>query len=490
MRGLWLITAALSVAIVHAAGDSRLADAAQRGDRAAVQTLLRQRADVNGSQADGMTALHWAAYRDEVEIGELLLRAGAKPDIANRYGLTPLGLATENGNVPMMEALLRAGVDPKAAPSGEPPILTAARTGNERAVRLLASRGADVNAKDSWQEQTAVMWAALENHASMIRVLVELGANVNAVAHVSDLLQGPGQSSQTFVQIPQGGMTALMFAAREGNLDAARALLDAKANPSYEDPEGITPVLVALHNGHYDTAALLIENGANLNDGSVYMAVQMHNLPPDDRRPIPKTEDRLGSLDILRLLLAKGADPNVKLNKEMQSRSIGFARPQMTTGMTPLQRAAQDADVEAIQLLLQHKADPNRTGRDGSLPLITAIAGGRGTLAYRQRVAGDTMEAIKLLVGGGANVNAVNFDGRSPMHFAAQQGSVPIIQMLADAGARADLEDFDGLTPLDLVDAPAAGGRGGRGGSPRNGDAEALLRRLIAGAQPAGGTAR
>src|SRR5215510_2697363 len=257
-----------------AGGDTRLADAAMRSDRESVRTLLQQKADVNATQPDGTTALHWAARQNDLETVQLLIRSGAKPNPVTRYGVTPLYFACENGNAAIIDVLLRAGVDPNLAnQGGETALMTAARTGKEEAVKLLLDRGAAVNARESVRRQTALMWAVLENHPNIVKLLLARGADINAQTDVAipdgtsgkpeaksaDIgAHGPGIYRGRAVPSPSGAMSALHFAAREGNLEMARLLVDAKADIESRSANGTRPLVVAIGNNHIELAMFLL----------------------------------------------------------------------------------------------------------------------------------------------------------------------------------------------------------------------------------------
>jgi ankyrin repeat protein len=494
-----LLVTALSVIVVHAAGDVALIDAVRAGDSAAVRSLLRQKVAVNAAQPDGMTALHWAAYEDQPDMVQMLLAAGANAKAASRAGITPLELATENGNPAIVDRLLQAGADPNAAAAGQTALHVAAHTGNVAVAKLLVALGAAVDARERWFSETPLMLAAAGNHPTLVKYLSEAGADVNAVAAVSKLTIAPGFPNQSFTQIPRGGLTPLAFAARDGCLECARVLVEAGANINYEDPAWVTPLNLAVYNAHYDTAALLLEKGANPNDESLYLAAEIRNLPLDGRsgqaRPAPRTPDKLNSVDIVKLLLAKGADPNAALTREIQSRQNSFERVSSINGMTPLQRAAADADLEVMRLLLDAGADPNRVtpaqeglyagDRDaawgGNLALLEALRAGTPVarkLAYRSVEPRDSFEAVKLLLDKGADVNRADLAGVTALHVAARESDLELIQMLVDRGARLDRKDEYDKTPLDWT-AETPSGAGGLTILPARPDAAALLRKLM-----------
>ena len=251
---------------------------------------------MNGPDAEGMTALHWAAHWDDLETARLLLRAGANAKAANRYGVTPLHEAATVGNAAMVEALLKAGADPNAAfGDGETALMTAARTGSVDTVKMLLTFGAKVNTHEAWRGQTALMWAAAENHAAVVKLLIELRADVNARSVRYDFPKLTGGNGGIIHDRSEGGLTAIFFAARQGAIEAAEILVDAGADlRGIEEQYGFTPMQTAIFNGHYDLAARLIDKGADVNDGSLYTAIEMRNLATYSNRPNPPDTDQAG----------------------------------------------------------------------------------------------------------------------------------------------------------------------------------------------------
>ncbi|HUK32972.1 MAG TPA: ankyrin repeat domain-containing protein [Vicinamibacterales bacterium] len=460
--------------------------------------------ETNAQHTDGMTPLHWAVYREDEREVRTLLAAGANPGAVTRYGVTPLGLAAENRNSAIAATLLAHGADPDAQTSGETALHVAARTGALEIARALLSHRAKVDSRDNWQSVTPLMVAAAENHADLVAAFIAAHANVNAKAAETSLFIGPGDESTTYTQIPRGGMTPLMFAARSGCEPCVTSLVEAGANVNDEDRARVTPLNLAIVNGHYDTAARLIELGANPNDGSVYLVVDMRNLVADgvnaDHHPVPRTNDRLGPVDILARLLARGANPDHELLKEVQGRSLGFNRPVYLTGLTPLGRAAQQADLESMRVLLDYGAAPSLAtevivgngSSGGETPLIYATRsfagvpasglGNRpGKLAYRSRQPGDSVAAVNMLLDAGADVTAADWAGNTAVHVAALVGAPDVIQVLAASGANIDVKNEANQTALDLVTSPpAARGGGRRAAAPNPGTAAAaeLLRKL------------
>jgi uncharacterized protein len=431
-------------------------DAVKSGNVQTIRTLLKQHPDINAQEADGMTALHWAVRNDDSESAQLLIRAGANVKAANRYGVTPIALAATNGNGVLVEALLKAGADANTAlPEGETVLMTASRAGNADAVKALIAHGANVNAKEQWQEQTALMWAAAENHAAAIKALVAAGADLNAHSKV---LSFPDYKYETngmaVFLLPHGGWTALMYAARQNGVDAAAALADSKADLNAVDADGTTALEVAIINLHYDLASLLLNKGAdpNVADASgmtaLYAATDMRAPANMMTRPDPKLRDEIDAAMMVKVLLAHGADPNLRLKKPIIGRHNNLlGDTSLGEGTTPLMRAAKANDLPIIKLLLEGGADPTITLKDRTTTTMIA----------------SSLDAIKLLVEHGVDVNAFNSNGQTLLHSAAGRGSTAIIQFAADQGARLDKKDKQGRTPLDI--AQGGGGGGGRGGA-------------------------
>jgi len=497
--------AILAVSVNAGAGDARVAQAARIGDAAAVRALIAQRADVNAAEVDGTTALHWAARAGDAGLVADLLRAGAKAGAANRYGATPLLLAASNGHVLIVDALLKAGARADAAgPEGATPLMLAARSGNLGAVNLLLEAGAAVSAKEQWQGQTALMWAAAENHGAVVKALAARGGDINGRSNVlepptRDILDfrtdKNGQALQTLLTtFPRGGLTPLLFAARQGAIDGARALIEAGADPNLADPDGITPLVLAVRNGHYDLAALLVEKGANVNGGDrvnrtpLYMAVDMHSLDWIQNRPAPKSEDAIDSVDLARLLLEKGANPNAQLSANPPGWKGDAIAAQNTfgnvigAGTTPFLRAAKNGDLEMMRLLLEKGADPTIATRNKTTALM-ALVGGLGRkygadLQVSPTEEKNALEAAKILLDRGADVNAANEAGQTALHGAAAIGADGVVRFLVARGARLDAKTRQGRTALDesLRGVPNVDGAPGEAHE----DTAALLRELMA----------
>jgi len=494
--GCFLVVTIALAGYVRAQGNPyAIVEAARADDVSAVRSLLDQGVDVDASQADGATALLWAAYHSDLLMARLLIDAGIDVDAGNSVGVTPLVQAASTGDAAMVEALIGAGADPNLGPEESTALMEASRAGSVEAVRLLLAAGADVNATEAWEGQTALMWASGEGHADVVRTLLEAGADPDVVAAETQL------TNRSHADHPSGGLTAVMFAARGGHTDAVRALVAGGADLSHANPDNVTALVIAIVNDRFDTAAALLDLGANPSDGSLYMAIDMHDATTDmftndPTRLRPDNDNELTAMDLIERLVAAGADPNGSFSGAMHSVSNCCAP---TMSGTPVFRAAQAADVAALRLLVAAGGDPNQMppaggggGRGGPPPgqtaLMLAMSGGNGPARgggpgtntrdagppFREAADRDPIEATRILIDAGADVNATTPQGDTPLHLAAQDGKVEIIQMLADAGATLDAVNEAGLTPLDLASGkrpPPAndGGRGGGGGRGRGG---------------------
>jgi ankyrin repeat protein len=440
-----------------AAGDVRVAAAMKARDAAAVRTLIRQKADVNGADVEGMTALHWAAHWNDLETLRLLLGAGARAGAANRYGVTPLHEAATVGNAAMVNALLRAGADANAAyGDGETPLMTAARTGNAEAVKLLIESGAQVNAAESFRGQTALMYAAVENHAAVVKTLVAAGADANTRAKEYTFQKLTGGAGGIIHDRAQGGLTALILAARQGARESADLLIAAGADVNAAEPQyGFTALQTAIFNGHYALARQLIERGADVNDGSLYIAVEMRNLAKYTNRPNPPdTDNGVTAMDVAKALLAKGANANLPYTKLVPPRQAQ-GNINVAPGSTPLYRAVRAIDFESVKVLVEAGANPGQAIADGSTPLMAAAGLGAPRGGDEEVTeAGDRndpVDVMKVLAEKGADVNAVNDLGMTAAHYAVQRGSERIIEYLASKGARFDVKNKQGRTAAELA---------------------------------------
>jgi uncharacterized protein len=442
----------LSIAAVRAAGsDALLADAAEKLDRAAIHALLERRVDINAPQADGMTALHWAAYHDDLDTAKLLVRAGADPKAANRYGVTPLSLACTNGNGAMVEALLEAGADPNTTlPGGETALMTAARVGAPESVKALLVRGARVDAKDDRRGQTALMWAAAEGHADVVRDLIEAGADFRARL--------------------SSGFTPLLFAAREGRLDVVRVLLKAGADPNETipvegqrrrgyggrvPPAGATPLLVAVMNAHYELASALLDAGADadadLPGYTVLHAITAVRKPGvGDNDPAPEGSGSMNSIDLVKKLAAWGANLDARMTKKANLSNTRLNE----IGATPFMLASLTADAELIRTLAALGADTTLTNADHSTPLMAAAGLATRSPGEDAGTEPEVIEALQALLDLGADINAVDNNGETAMHAAAYKNLPGVVKFLAEKGAKIGVwnkPDKFGWTPLAIA---------------------------------------
>lgn len=564
-------------ASAFAASTSQLADAVQKGDRAAVRTLIQHKADVNAPQVDGATALHWAVYHEDLDTVDLLLKAGAKPDIANRDGMTPLAMASIFGDSAIIERLLKAGASAKQlGPNGETMVMYAARSGNPQAINLLAKAGADVNAKERLRETTALMWAAEQKHADAVKALIELGADMSArsgpaglprnymaqrvnvttvekaaerykraiaagrtyeeelaveqkegvdlggqrglgtpigpdgkpltgeaaararasLQRARDAAAGgapdaarnappggapapepaarngqrpgaaqPAQEDDTEVIVAGlvgtggGGLTPLIFAAREGDIDSTKVMLDAGAKVNETSNYGWTPLLTAVNNRHWQLAEMLIDRGADVNIANkggwtpLYLATDIRNIEGGDY-PVAKPD--MDSLEFIKFLLDHKANPNARVRDNTLTRTIFTMQWFFEDGCTAFVRASQSSDTALMKLLLQYGADPKIATAYGDTALTASAGIGWVEGVTYERSAKENYEAVKMLLDLGLDPNGANQDGRTPLMGAALKGRTDVIQLLVDRGAKLDQRDH-GSRDTDKVGSLLAG---------------------------------
>lgn len=487
VAGLILVAADLAVA----AGSPELVTAAKDGDRARAFSLIDAAADVTAVAADGTTALHWAVRYNDTELAERLLAAGADATAANRYGVTPLYLAALNGSAGIIERLLDAGADANEIGSeGETVLMTVAQTGVVAVADVLLAHGAEVNAREDWHGQTALMWAAAEGHPALLERLIEAGADVNSISRVREWERQSSDEPRA-KWLPPGGFSALLYAAREGCTTCVPVLAAADANLNQTTAEQISGVVLALINGYYDTAIALLEAGTdpNLYDytgrGVLYAAADFNTMPVSNRPAPDVLPNEHSALDVMRVALEKGADPDAQLTRQAPYRSkIDRGNDTvLTTGTTALLRAAKSADIPAIELLLAHGADPALTTQNGVNALM--LAAGLGTSEQdttgRFKNETDAIRTIDIMLEHGFDVNATDRGGRTALHGAALQGYDEVVAALVERGADLALADEDGFTPLDTARG-LAGGFGFTGGEGRVHESTvALIEQLLEG---------
>ncbi len=535
MLRLALIAGLLMAMLVSAAiGDTRLADAVEQGNTEVVHALLKAKVDVNAAQGDGMTALHWAAQRDDLATAKLLLAAGANVKAETRMGgMTPLFMAAKNGSALMIEALLKAGADPnKADGTGVTPLMFAAASGNTDAIQVLLDHGVNVNAGESAHGQRALVFAAAYNRGPAIKLLIAHGANPELPTKVldpgcgstfnrdeceevdqfgvaiqnkrKDELPGkdnkdgsnggatkvatanapsnkgggetekltPAQSTKAKEEKENaqrrrngakvtGGMTPLLFAARDGQADAARALVEAGADVN--DPgtgEKMTPLVMAIANGHYDLAMYFLDHGGDPNKASAVgltplFAVLDMEWAGYSWLPQPVTyREKTTYLDLMKALLAKGANPNAKLGGKVWFRNLagdhGWVDP---AGATPFWRAAQATDLTAMHMLIDAGADPKIPSANGTTALM--VAAGIGWAANFSRTAPDSwIKAVQYCLDLGIDVNAKDNKDYTALFGAAFRGDTKLVEFLASKGARVDIINKDGFSAADMANGP------------------------------------
>ena len=447
----WVLPLLSFASFAASRGDLRLVDAVKNGDTETVHFLLNQQVDVNSPDHDGATALLWAVHWNDLETAELLIGSGANVNAANDYGITPLWEACNNASAPIVERLLKAGANPdtRLLRSGETPLMRCARTGNADAVKALLARSADVNVKELQKDQTALMWALAERHPEVARVLIEHGADIH------------GRS--------KGGITPLLFAARDGDIASARLLLEKGADVNESAPGGFSVLLMATDSGREEFAKFLLDKGANPNAADANGFTALHyslrkgisilqfvsNFSSNYDEPHAYLL-RPNMTGLAKALLDHGANPNARVVRGTQFASkIGAGDwPQLgLAGATPFLLAAATGDLAVMRMLLDKGADSNLATNDGVTPFLAAAGLGRASTEVRTKEEErQYVEVLKLLLDLGADINAANHDGYTAVHAAASTGGNEIVQFLVDNGARLDVMDKWGQTPLSIAE--------------------------------------
>jgi ankyrin repeat protein len=448
---IWIVAWVASVGA--AAADAPLVDAVKSRNVAAVQALLKQHVEVNAPLGDGATALHWAVHFDDLQIADLLIRAGARVNAANDTGVTPLFLACTNRNAAMVEKLLAANANPNAALlNGETVLMTCSRTGEIGAVNALLARRANVNVKEPSHDQTALMWAAAQRHPRVVQALIEHGADVHARSRIynqtvtSEVTQRAGREELNY-SVQRGGSTPLLFAARNGDAESARILVEAGADVNDTLPDGTSALVLAAHSGQQAVGILLLDKGADPNAAKVgYTALHAAVLR--------------NGLDLVKALLAHGANPNAQMTQgtPVRRNSEDFELPATLIGATPYLLAAKFLEVDIMRVLAAGGADPRQPMKTGATPLMAAAGLGAGANTDRRGLSaldggkveeeGRVLDATRAAIELGGDVNAVSEAGDTALHAAAALGYNTVVQFLADHGAQLNLKNKRGQTAL------------------------------------------
>jgi len=462
---LFISTLALLVGTSYAAEtvvkDTRLVEAAKGGDTTAAVALLNKRVDPNVAEPDGTTPLHWAVRNNDTALVERLIRAGAGVKASNRYGVTAIALACESSSAAIVQKLLAAGVSANATgPYGETALHTCARAGNVDGTKALIARGASLDAGDNWRGQTPLMWATAQKHPDVMRVLIEAGADVNARSTII-AWERQRTSEPRDKWLPPGGLTPLLFAAREGCVDCTKVLLSSGADPNIVDPDQYTPLVMALINGHFDVAGALIDAGANVDMQDkvgrtpLWAAVDAHTIPSSNRPAPRETDDTLSSLDIITKLLDRGAKVDVPLRAQVPYRTKldRGGDGVLGVGTTPLLRAAKAGDVPVINMLLAKGANPRAVttrGNVNAIMMAANVSAREEDMTGRNKTQKEAIESIRLLLAAGTDINGVDTQGRTAAHGAALWGWTDVVRFLHDNGLKLDIMDKRGYTALEI----------------------------------------
>jgi ankyrin repeat protein len=448
-----------------AAPDPRLIQAARKNDLVAVRALVKQRADVNATQGDGASALHWAAYADNLAMVDLLIRAGARVDASNNLGSTPLHLACTNRSAPIVGRLLAAGANPNAKLlGGESILMTCAHAGDVNAVKALLVHGADVKWKEPEHDQTALMWAVSQRHPEVTALLLEFGAVVSDRSRaysqtvVGEQTQRAGREELNY-DVMKGGMTPLLYAARAGDAESARLLLAKGADANDALPDGTSALTLAAHSGNGNVGAALLERGADPNSIDCgYTALQAAVLRSD--------------LALVKALLAHGANPNLRIAKGTPIRrdTTDYNLPKTLVGSTAYLLAARFLEPAMLEILIAGGADPKLTMPNDATALMLAAGMGSPQRQSRRGIAvidfgkvepeSQVLETVQTVVKLGGDVNAVSQTGDTALHSAATAGYDSVVQFLADHGAGINAKNKRGQTPLAALKGLGRAGRG------------------------------
>jgi len=464
-NGLIVLVAAAG-GLGAAAEQATVIEAAKHGDLETVRVFARS-LDVSRPAPDGTTALHWAAYRGDADIVDVLLRSGARVDAATRLGVTPLTLACRHGSAAVIEQLLKAGADPNTLMGeGETALMTAAQAGSAAGVKVLLAHGANVNARERTEGQTALMWAAARNRVGAIRALLEGGADPTVrsarrprAAELVAAIDRGNRGNQYYVPFVDG-FSALTFAAREGHIDAVRALLDGGAGPDAVLSNGMSALVVAIKNAHWELAGLLLDRGADPNAAAQGWAA-LHELAYTRRLnfgtlPHPVETGSMTPFDLARKLITTGARVDARMTREMID---GYRHQLKRPGATPLLLAAKGVDREMVKILLDAGADPHLPTNTGTTPLMVAAGVEMQNPGEDSYTNDDALETVKLLLAAGAEVNAVNDAGETALHGVARRGANVVTNLLVERGARLDVKNDRGLMPLHVADGLYPNGR-------------------------------
>jgi len=527
-KGLhYVLLAILACTSVASAAEPTIVDAAERADRAAVLRALAKGANPNAPGPDGTTAVMWAASNGDLELVRALVKAGADVKLKNQFGTSAITEAATIGAAPIVNVLLKAGADPNFRnPEGETPLMAAARSGHVDAAKVLLEAGADINARESFGGQSALMWAAAQSQPEMVKLLASKGADLNArgVVHQWErkVITEPRPKDMN-----KGGFTPLLYAAREGCVECTRNLIAAGADLNLEDPDRMTPLDMALFNLHFEVAAALIKGGADVDKwdffgrSPLYLAADVSSLPTKGNGAVAviPSEDQITALDVAKMLIDAGADPNIQLKRRPPYRDVPQDRGGdaiLAQGATPLLRAARAGDAPFVDLLLKHGALVDLPSKEGVTPLMAAAGVEFGTRVTRgrNRTNEGVLATMKLLVDAGADVNArmvveprndmpngtsaaasytiqartrpgqvpsaLAVPDQTALMGAAERGYTPFVKFLVEHGADPQLKDARGRTALDLAKGVGVGGVKSATADPHP-DTVALLESLVAG---------